>query len=66
MEARTTQVKASPSVTFLPPTKKRKPEGLRRFFTLYIQNIKSGGGKRTFSQLYISARMNDLEKNSPI
>jgi hypothetical protein len=31
-------------------------------FSTYFQNIKSAGGKRTFSKLYISLRMNDLGK----
>ncbi len=33
-------------------------------FALYIQNIKSQGVNRTFSKLYISSRINVLEKNT--
>jgi hypothetical protein len=31
-------------------------------FSIYIQNIKLGGGNWTFSKKYISLRMYDLEK----
>jgi hypothetical protein len=33
-------------------------------FSLYIQNIKSKGGNRTFFRIYISRRVNGLEKNT--
>jgi hypothetical protein len=47
-----------------PKHKRRKPKmGLRRCFSLYIQNIKSKGGNRTFFEIYISRWVNELGEN---
>jgi hypothetical protein len=41
-------------------------EGCAAVIALYIQNINLKGVNRTFSKLYISSRINGLEKNGPV